>query len=63
MRQQEDKVVLNCGYLKDGYLPIMAEVTYNKDQEWLLIKFSNAEDKYIFDAHRLMDTILFLADR
>jgi hypothetical protein len=59
----DDKVVLNCGYLKDGYLPISAEVTFHKGQGWILVKFSNAENEYVFDAHRLMDTILFLADR
>lgn len=63
----EGKVTLPCGYLKDGYMPVIAEITYDPEFPWpdnkptIIIKFSNCSDEYIINAHRLVDCIRFLS--
>ncbi len=62
-----EKVVLEGGYLKDGYLSVVIELSYNRDftlpsgRDNILIKFLDSDHEYVFDAHRFVDAIIFLS--
>jgi hypothetical protein len=57
---EKDSVVLHGGYLKDGFIPVTVTIILMDDSS-VLLKFSNREDSYIINAHRLVDSILFLS--
>ena len=40
----QDRVIINCGYLKDGYVPVTARIWISEGS--LFLKFSNQLDDY-----------------
>lgn len=65
--KENDHVVLNCGFLKDGYIPVTATISYSTfswpdgQMPSVFIQFSNSSDYYVVNAHRLVDAILLLS--
>jgi hypothetical protein len=53
-----DHVIINCGYLKDGYLPVTADIWIAEGS--IFIKFSNSEDEYCISRDKFLAIINFL---